>query len=108
MKGRMPYPGSRPKPASWVDDALCAREDQDPEAFTGDDLRQRVEGKRLCAQCPVLLECANHAFVYSEPHNVWGGLTPFERRRAKRLGMTPNEAVNAFLFVSARTRGQRV
>jgi WhiB family redox-sensing transcriptional regulator len=38
--------------------------------------------KRLCSECPVKTECANHAWTYREPFGIWGGIDEWERRRA--------------------------
>ncbi|MFD7736080.1 WhiB family transcriptional regulator [Kitasatospora phosalacinea] len=45
------------------------------------EARQREEAaKRVCAACPVRLECRRHALATREPYGVWGGLTEDERR----------------------------
>lgn len=60
----------------------------DPEVFfsTGEDAPSTwAVAKKMCATCPVIKECATYAIVAAEPHGVWGGLTPMQRR-AIRLG----------------------
>ncbi|SCD58072.1 WhiB family transcriptional regulator, redox-sensing transcriptional regulator, partial [Streptomyces sp. SolWspMP-sol7th] len=48
--------------------------------------------KRVCADCPVRVECREHALVQPEPYGVWGGLTAAERRvllaRRRRRAVT--------------------
>src|SRR3954453_3761438 len=35
--------------------------------------------KEICASCPVMLECREHALAVREPYGVWGGLTEDDR-----------------------------
>jgi WhiB family redox-sensing transcriptional regulator len=35
--------------------------------------------KRICASCPVRSRCREYALDASEPHGIWGGMTPEER-----------------------------
>lgn len=68
--------------APWQNYAACAS--VDPELFFpkhGDTF----PAKRICAGCPVLLDCLEYATVHNEPSGIWGGLTPEERAvRARR------------------------
>ncbi|MHA6782175.1 WhiB family transcriptional regulator [Pseudonocardia saturnea] len=43
-----------------------------------------ARAKRVCARCPVLMECRRHALAVQEPYGVWGGLTEAERARILR------------------------
>jgi WhiB family redox-sensing transcriptional regulator len=60
-----------------LDQAIFFTSDLRPSAH-----RTRLEAlaKAVCAACPVMLECREHAFRVREPFGVWGGLTPGERR----------------------------
>lgn len=40
------------------------------------------EAKKICATCPVLKECAEHALQH-EHYGVWGGMSERERRRVR-------------------------
>lgn len=42
------------------------------------DARDRA-AKTICASCPVLRQCSEHALAVREPYGVWGGLTEDER-----------------------------
>lgn len=42
------------------------------------EARERA-AKAICAQCPVIVQCAAHALKVREPYGVWGGLTEDER-----------------------------
>ncbi|MGF0313474.1 WhiB family transcriptional regulator [Rhodococcus sp. IEGM1428] len=37
------------------------------------------DAKRVCAQCPVIERCLQHALESNEPYGIWGGLTRAER-----------------------------
>ncbi|MBA4024887.1 MAG: transcription factor WhiB [Gordonia sp.] len=42
------------------------------------------QAKRVCLECPVVLECRMHAITCNEPSGVWGGLTLAERIESTR------------------------
>lgn len=46
-----------------------------------------ARAKAICARCPVLTECLDHALALGDVHGVWGGTT-YEQRRAL-LGRPP-------------------
>ena len=51
-----------------------------PEGQRGDARQRREEqAKAICATCPVLQQCREHALKVREPYGVWGGLTEDER-----------------------------
>lgn len=39
--------------------------------------------KKLCRECPVLLECADYAIEAEEEYGVWGGMSANERRKLR-------------------------
>ena len=43
--------------------------------------RKETEAKKICASCPVIAACREHALVNSELYGVWGGMTEAERHR---------------------------
>lgn len=43
-----------------------------------------VEAKRICAGCPVRVECREYGIVNNEKHGVWGGLNREDRRIERR------------------------
>ena len=58
----------------WESRAACA----DPtgevtKLFFSDDLPDIALAKRLCAGCPVLLDCLEAAVARNEQYGVWGG-----------------------------------
>lgn len=63
-----------------------------PEGERGPSRRKRiVEAKAICASCPVLAQCREHALAVQEPYGIWGGLSEDERAeliaRSNRLAM---------------------
>lgn len=46
--------------------------------------------KRICAQCPVLATCREHALASHERYGVWGGLS--ETEREELLSADPRSA----------------
>lgn len=66
-------------PVVWVGSAACVGED--PELFfgTASDACAENEAKRVCARCPVVVECRRWALESGEEWGVWGGLSEVER-----------------------------
>lgn len=75
----------------------------DPELFypiseAAPNQGQIAEAKAVCASCPVLAVCRQHALGKPEPFGVWGGMTEWERerllrrdRRASHAGRGPSQ-----------------
>ncbi|MEU1279956.1 WhiB family transcriptional regulator [Streptomyces sp. NPDC005805] len=69
----------------WHAEAACRRDEaglffapsKEPTAAR---LSREEAAKRVCARCPVMIECREHALLQPEPYGVWGGLTAAERR----------------------------
>ena len=73
----------------WQFDGACRGVDPEtffsPDAERGPRRRARESAaKALCAVCPVVQECLNHALTVREPYGVWGGLTINERDQLLR------------------------
>jgi WhiB family redox-sensing transcriptional regulator len=43
--------------------------------------RREAEAKAVCAGCPVVTQCREHALAVREPYGVWGGLSESEREQ---------------------------
>ncbi|MGO4751388.1 WhiB family transcriptional regulator, partial [Streptomyces sp. 2MCAF27] len=43
-------------------------------------LSREEAAKRVCARCPGMVVCREHALLQPEPFGGWGGLTAAERR----------------------------
>lgn len=68
----------------WQYDAACQGLESarffSPDAERGARRRAReAQAKAVCAVCPVLDRCREHALSAREPYGVWGGLTEHER-----------------------------
>ena len=68
----------------WQYEGACR--EADPETFFSPDAergpRRRAReaaAKAMCAVCPVVQQCLEHALTVREPYGVWGGLTINER-----------------------------
>jgi hypothetical protein len=64
---------------SWHADALCAQ--VDTELWfpgKGGDVRP---AKRVCAACPVRVECLDYALTTQQRFGIWGGVSERDRRK---------------------------
>lgn len=69
----------------WQDRGACR--DAEPTLFMHHPDGERGPARRrrdtqavaVCAQCPVIERCRQHAFSVREPFGVWGGLTEPDR-----------------------------
>ncbi|AHH17629.1 transcriptional regulator [Nocardia nova SH22a] len=68
-----------PHTDAWDWQLRAACRTQDVNVFYAEDEPRTTTAKRLCAHCPVLTRCRDHAITSHEPHGIWGGLTPSER-----------------------------
>ncbi|GAA4906758.1 MULTISPECIES: WhiB family transcriptional regulator [Nocardiopsidaceae] len=71
----------------WVAQGACRQ--YDPELFfpvstTGPGQNDADLAKAICRTCRVRAECLNWALSVGEPHGVWGGTTPEDRRYMRR------------------------
>lgn len=65
----------------WMDMARCV--EVDPELFFPelDSIWRVAQAKKICAKCPVKVECLDYALVNKFKEGIWGGLSPTERHR---------------------------
>lgn len=67
----------------WRRQAAC--KGLDPTIFyPSDDDDECLDAKAVCAQCPVVDLCLEHALGVREKEGIWGGCTERERRRIIR------------------------
>lgn len=79
----------------WQLQAACRGMDADvffhPDRERGEAREEReLRARAICAACPVVRECLDHALAVREPYGIWGGLTEHERlvlRRARAMGV---------------------
>ena len=106
----VPVPRGSTDDTPWHSNAACRRDEaglffapsKEPTAAR---LAREEHAKRVCARCPVLLACREHALLQPEPYGVWGGLTAAERRvvlaRRRRREQELREAARATRQIAA-------
>jgi WhiB family transcriptional regulator, redox-sensing transcriptional regulator len=52
-----------------------------PEAFFPSDGVGVDRARKICASCPVTMQCLEYALEHRIEHGVWGGCSERERRR---------------------------
>lgn len=70
------------KKLTWQNRAACRGVDTD--IFFPATEEEAEPAKSICAVCPVLEACLEHALADREREGVWGGATERERRRIIR------------------------
>ncbi|TAK71315.1 MAG: WhiB family transcriptional regulator [Actinomycetota bacterium] len=75
----------------WQMHAACRGDDPavyfHPEGERGSARLERDRAaKAVCARCPVISQCAQHALAVREPYGVWGGLSEDEREAIYNRG----------------------
>jgi WhiB family redox-sensing transcriptional regulator len=66
----------------WMAEGNCRNES--PSVFFPSDGVGVDFARRICATCPVKLECLEYALANGIDHGVWGGASERERRRIAR------------------------
>lgn len=72
----------------WIEDALCANGNYDPELWFAFDRARKQQAKDICLDCPVLDDCFMYSMKAEESIplmiGVWGGKDETERIRFAR------------------------
>ncbi|TQC47321.1 WhiB family transcriptional regulator [Rhodococcus sp. WS4] len=73
----------------WQHRASCRGTDTEmffsPDGERGSVRAQREHAaKRICHDCPVLVDCRAHALTATEAYGIWGGMSESERARHTR------------------------
>jgi WhiB family redox-sensing transcriptional regulator len=56
----------------------------------------------VCASCPVIQQCREHALAVQEPYGIWGGLSEDERLIViDHQTKTPRQVVGAELVTAS-------
>lgn len=69
-----------------------------PQGERGSARRNRdAAAQAICATCPVVKQCREHALQVREPYGVWGGLTEDDREAifSRRKAAAKRETVGA-------------
>jgi WhiB family redox-sensing transcriptional regulator len=77
-------PGPNSDLWDWQLKGACRGEDPEiffhPEGERGPSRENRISlAKSICATCPVLRQCAEHALAVREPYGVWGAMSEDDR-----------------------------
>jgi WhiB family redox-sensing transcriptional regulator len=77
-------PGPNSDLWDWQLKGACRGEDPEiffhPEGERGPSRENRIAlAKSICATCPVLRQCAEHALAVREPYGVWGAMSEDDR-----------------------------
>lgn len=87
----------------WLKDGLCRS--HETSAFfpeTGDNSAAK-RAKTICKGCPVQIECLTYALKEREVFGVWGGCTPRQRTKIRRLIGVKNISITTVKeFLSAK------
>ncbi len=83
-------PGGHADAWDWQLKAACRGEDPNlffhPEGERGAARAARAAAaKAICASCPVMRACAEHALSVREPYGVWGSMSEDDRESALTL-----------------------
>jgi WhiB family redox-sensing transcriptional regulator len=68
---------------AWRDQAFCR--EIDPELMYPVTAAGYRQARKICAGCPVIDDCREHALDHWEQWGVWGGMSEEERRQVFRL-----------------------
>lgn len=69
-------------PPEWYADALCA--ETDPQIFFPEAGGSTRAAKKVCASCPVRVECLEYALAHKDAFGIWGGVSERDRRKIVR------------------------
>jgi WhiB family redox-sensing transcriptional regulator len=83
---------------NFKEKALCY--DHDPKLWFPEEIHgnnkswsrtpDAMKARKICNECPALMECRNYALAYSGLAGIWGGLDRIERTKLQeKLGITP-------------------
>lgn len=68
----------------WAAFAACAG--HEGMAFFPQNKREEVSALAICAACPVVDDCLDHALATNERFGIWGGTTEKQRKQLSRIG----------------------
>jgi WhiB family transcriptional regulator, redox-sensing transcriptional regulator len=71
----------------WKRDARCRG--ADPAKWFPGAHESAAEAKRICAECPVQVDCLEYALANGEKFGIWAGTNKDDRRRILADRVTP-------------------
>lgn len=66
---------------TWRPRGICGTSEVD---FFSPRVADRAKAKKVCAECPVEVDCLNFAVINWEDFGVWGGTTGPERKAMRK------------------------
>ena len=78
---------------TWMTQGSCRG--HAPETFFPSDGVGVLRAQRICADCPVQLECLEYALAHNIEHGVWGGASERQRQRIRRAHPQAQPVVRA-------------
>jgi WhiB family transcriptional regulator, redox-sensing transcriptional regulator len=57
----------------------------DPDAWFPEKGHRATDARATCNRCEVIDACLQWALDHDEPHGIWGGLNPEERKKLRRF-----------------------
>lgn len=78
-------PAQRARKKVWQRDAECLSEDVEVFTVETRDAQRIAVARRICAKCPVILECLADAVKNGESAGVWGGVYSGDLNRFRRV-----------------------
>ncbi|MFF1552998.1 WhiB family transcriptional regulator [Rhodococcus erythropolis] len=82
-------PAPRIEAWDWQVRASCRSRDVNLFFEEVEGSPEEQEAKQICSHCKVIQQCRDYAITANEPHGVWGGLLPHERRQHRWLYYRP-------------------
>lgn len=84
---RVKYAPQIERGTDWRDRAACLP--YDPELFfpigtSGPTIEQIERARRICRDCPVIMECLQNALKTTDQYGIAGGLTESERKKKRK------------------------
>lgn len=79
-----------PSDTTWMSAGNCRN--YPPEIFFPSDGVGVDRARTICAGCPVMSACLEHALEHRIEHGVWGGCSERERRRILKRRRTSVDA----------------
>ena len=83
---------------NWEDFAACKdlpkeqKDDFYPEKADGRGKKQVNRARKICLDCPVVVECLHAALVTNEQYGVWGMTSPKQRQAMRKKYTITDEA----------------
>ncbi|HMK62981.1 MAG TPA: WhiB family transcriptional regulator [Acidimicrobiales bacterium] len=82
----------RPDGVNWRKQALCAGH-PDRGAWFSEDTAVTKRAQAVCRACPVREDCLAFAVGTGQRDGIWGGMTPYQRRRLRKAKSSSLEVV---------------